>query len=74
MRILRVYHPEATCPLCAWRKPIERLRAAQAVRQGLAADWRGSVLEQCPRCRKPYVLTDALHFRTVVLHNCPKEA
>ena len=61
--------------MCEWRKPIDRLRVAQAVRQGLDDYWKAlPVLEQCPRCRKPYVLTDALHFRTVVLHNCTKEA
>lgn len=71
---LKVYHPEAVCPACSWRKPIDRLRVAQAVRQGLDREFFGPELEQCPRCRKPYVLTDALHFRTVVLHNCSKEA
>lgn len=69
---MKVYHPLTVCPLCALERPVARDRAVTAVQYGLN-DYPQRT-EQCPQCRKHYVLSETLRFRTVVVHNCTKEA
>jgi hypothetical protein len=69
---MKVYHPITMCPLCALERPVKRERAVQAVQYGLN-DYPQSA-DQCPRCRKPYILSETLRFRTVEVRNCTREA
>jgi hypothetical protein len=60
---MKVYHPLVVCPLCALERPVLRERAIQAIQYGLN-DYPQRP-EECPRCRKHYVLSTTLKFKAM---------